>query len=66
MRQKLGLSPTSFGRQVDPPLGGSQILDIEEGRRGMTVETLLRICNHYDLTPAEFFRTGKRRAGARR
>jgi transcriptional regulator with XRE-family HTH domain len=54
-REKLGLSATRFGRQMEPSMSGAQILDIETGRRGLTVATLLRICDRYGLSPVAFF-----------
>lgn len=56
-RDKLGLSASRFGRQMDPRMSGAQILDIEAGRRGLTVMTLLRICNQYGLPPVAFFKS---------
>jgi hypothetical protein len=56
-RDKLGLSATRFGRLMDPRMSGAQILDIETGRRGLTVTTLLRICNQYVLSPVVFFQS---------
>ena len=54
-REMLGLSPTAFARRLKAPMSGTQIIDIETGRRSLTVETLLRLCNEYDLSPAAFF-----------
>src|SRR5262245_47226974 len=54
-RDNLGFSASRFGREMVLPMSGAQILDIEAGRRGLTVTTLLRICNHYDVSPLSFF-----------
>lgn len=54
-RETLGLSPSAFARRVKTPMSGHQIMDIETGRRGLTVDTLLRLCNEYDLPPTSFF-----------
>jgi transcriptional regulator with XRE-family HTH domain len=56
-REKLGLTASRFGRLMEPRMSGAQILDIETGRRGLTVASLLRICNRYGLSPVAVFQS---------
>lgn len=55
-RKALGLSPSAFGGQLAPPMSGAQIMDIERKRRGLTVKSLIRLCNHFDLSPGKLFK----------
>jgi hypothetical protein len=57
LRERLGLTPTALGRQLEPGMSGAQILDIERRRRGVTVGSLLRLCNRFGLEPCELFRS---------
>ena len=55
MRRQLGLSPSAFARRMRPPMSGNQIVNVEQRRQTLTVESLLNICLNYDIHPSEFF-----------
>lgn len=59
-RAALGLTPTAFGRRMGA-ISGAQIIDIEDGRRGLTIRTLLKMCNTFGIAPRRFFEAGKTR-----
>jgi transcriptional regulator with XRE-family HTH domain len=54
-RERLGLTVTAFARRVHS-MSGNQVKKIEERRRTVTVSTLVRICDAYNIAPATFFR----------
>jgi DNA-binding Xre family transcriptional regulator len=60
MRSERGLSRFGLGRLVVPALSNVQIENIErfEERHGsgITVRTLLRVCNQLRISPAELFK----------
>lgn len=58
-RRKHKLTYRGFGRELAPPMASGQVKDIESGELGLTVATLVKICNAYDINPAEFFRGGR-------
>jgi len=55
-RKALGLSPSAFGGALVPPMSGAQIIDIERKRRGLTMKSLIRLCNHFGLPPGKLFK----------
>lgn len=65
-RERLGLTPAQFGRRLQPPMGSRQIRDVEDRRVGMTVRSLLKFCEVFELDPRTLFRNDLSRRGPAR